>query len=163
MNRIYRFHCQPATPFHYHASPRLTPNALMQALALKTVPTVQQQADGSYDVEVQLTRGSIKDALVELEGALSSYGLAVAQIAVTEWLVSIARGAVLGGVGGSTIGALTKQAVTILLWTAIGAAVGALLGALQTGGPHYVANRTHAGWQIVPFGPPSAQIGPGLA
>jgi hypothetical protein len=140
----------------------LTGDALSDAVGGLVLRHLNQQADGSYSIDVQLDRPDHGQALSELREALGLFGLQLAEAYVTEWVDSWVEGVVLGALGGgAAIGAGTKNGTAALAGGLVGAITGLLLGratpkvarVLQATWSHQrwylaaVQPQQHVGWQ----------------
>lgn len=141
MTSTYKLHARPAFPhfgldeFGLFGRPALrhglTADSLATAIAGAAVRQLLPYNDGSYDLEIELTRQDHAQALNEIINALVAAGFRSAEAQVTEWTTSWVEGGLVGALGGGAIGGEVADVVGFLFGLAIGALVGAAGGSLQ--------------------------------
>lgn len=161
MTNSYRFRARPLYPhfgddthnvFAQPASPQLNATTLGESFAGAVVRQLIENADGSYDAEVDLQRATHQDALNEIANVLVGAGFQVAEAEIIEWTTSWLEGAIAGALGGGAIGGAIGSAAGMFIGALIGTEVGAIGGTLQRKVVHVIDARMNyhcpGGWQL---------------
>jgi hypothetical protein len=151
-----------ARPNIHFLGTNLTEAFLEEAIAGAVVRELTVDAQGHHTVDLQLARDSDEQALDEIVSLLERLGFSILEATVSEWASEVFEGAVVGLLGGGTLGLATEKGPVAAIGAVAGAIVGGLVGSeARRLATQYRARRTNWGWTFAELSPSPTR--PGLA